>query len=204
MQSIKNRGFTIRLFETDRRRAEELAEKLSWVTVLQSDPTDPSVFTDEHIEHADAFVALTKDEHNILSCAWAASLGVAQTYPVVKRTDYGPFIEAMGITKTFNPQDLAIQEIEKRFSRQRLTRIAELASGALTIFRIRVGRGAEVIGKPLSALDLMPDCMIVVLEHDELTGVVPSASEVLQENDVVFAVVRQGFEQELRKLFAVK
>ena len=82
--------------------------------------------------------------------------------------------------------------------------VAELSGGALAIYRIRVGRGAEVIDKPLSALDLMPDCMIVVLEHDEHTGVVPSAKEVLQENDVVFVVVRRGYEEELRKLFAVK
>jgi trk system potassium uptake protein TrkA len=203
-RSLKNRGFTIRLFETEKERAEELAEKLPWVTVFQSDPTDPSVFTDEHIEHADAFVALTKDEHNILSCAWAASLGVDQTYPVVRRSDYGPFIEAMGITKTFNPQKLAVREIQKQLMHERMTSVAELADGALAIYRIRVGRGAEVVDKPLAELDLMPDCMIVVLEHDEHTGVVPSASEVLQENDVVFVVVRQGYEEELRKLFAVK
>ena len=203
-RTLKNRGFTIRLFETQRVRAEELAEKLPWVTVIQSDPTDPSVFTDEHIEHADAFVALTKDEHNILSCAWAASLGVVQTYPVVRRNDYGPFIEAMGITKTFNPKDLAIREIQQRLIRTRMTCVAELADGELSIYRIRVGKGAQVIDQALSALDLMPDCMIVVLEHDEHTGVVPSASEVLQENDVVFVVVRRGYEEELRKLFAVK
>ena len=203
-RALKNRGFTIRLFETQRARAEELAEKLPWVTVFQSDPTDPTVFTDEHIEHADAFVALTKDEHNILSCAWAASLGVDQTYPVVRRSDYGPFIKAMGITKTFNPQDLAIREIQQRFVRKHLSCVAELAGGELSIYRIRVGRGAKVIDKQLSELDLMPDCMIVVLEHDEHSGVVPSASEVLQENDVVFVVVRRGYEEELRKLFAVK
>jgi hypothetical protein len=46
--------------------------------------------------------------------------------------------------------------------------------------------------------------MMVVLEHDAHTGVVPAASEVLHENDVVFAVVRRGYEEELRKLFAVK
>ena len=82
--------------------------------------------------------------------------------------------------------------------------VAELSNGVLAIYRIRVGRGSEVINKPLSALDLMPDCMIVVLEHDEHTGAVPSANEILQENDVVFAVVRRGYEEELRKIFAVK
>ena len=49
----------------------------------------------------------------------------------------------------------------------------------------------------------MPNCMIIVLEHDEHTGVVPSASEVLEERDVVFVVVREEFVDELRTLFAV-
>ena len=94
-RALQNRGFSIRLFETDSERANELAEKLSWVTVIQADPTDPSVFTDEHIENADAFVALTNDEHNILSCAWAVGLGVGRrptlsshgkiTHPSLKR-----------------------------------------------------------------------------------------------------------------------
>ncbi|HIB00964.1 MAG TPA: hypothetical protein EYO31_03515 [Phycisphaerales bacterium] len=66
-RTLQNRGFSIRLFETELERAKELAEKLPWVTVIQADPTDPSVFTDEHIENADAFVALTGDEHNIPS-----------------------------------------------------------------------------------------------------------------------------------------
>ncbi len=49
----------------------------------------------------------------------------------------------------------------------------------------------------------MPDCMVIVLEHDEHTGVVPSASEVLEERDIVFVVVRQEFVDTLRTLFAV-
>jgi Trk K+ transport system NAD-binding subunit len=68
---------------------------------------------------------------------------------------------------------------------------------------VRVGKGAPVIGKPLSELQLMPDCMVIVLEHDEHTGVVPSASEVLEERDIVFVVVRQEFVDTLRTLFAV-
>jgi trk system potassium uptake protein TrkA len=202
-RALENRGFSIRLFETDSERANELAEKLSWVTVIQADPTDPSVFTDEHIENADAFVALTNDEHNILSCAWAAGLGVAETYPVVSRKDYAPFVKAMGLTHTFSPSELAVAEIEKRLKRKQLTKIATLPGDEMAIYRVRVGKGAPVIGKPLSELQLMPDCMVIVLEHDEHTGVVPSASEVLEERDIVFVVVRQEFVDTLRTLFAV-
>lgn len=203
-RALKNRGFSIRLFETDPYRANELAEKLSWVTVIQSDPTDPNVFTDEHIENADAFVALTNDEHNILSCAWAAGLGVKETYPVVSRTDYAPFIKAMGLTHTFSPSELAVAEIQKRLKRKQLTKIASLTGDDMAIYRVRVGKDAPVIGKPLSELQLMPNCMVIVLEHDEHSGTVPAAHEILEERDVVFVVARQDFVDELRMLFAVK
>ncbi len=203
-RALENRGFSIRLFETDVERANELAEKLPWVTVIQADPTDPNVFTDEHIENADAFVALTNDEHNILSCAWAAGLGVKETYPVVSRKDYAPFVKAMGLTHTFSPSELAIEEIQKRLQRKPLTKIASLEGDEMAIYRVRVGKNAPVIGKPLSELQLMPNCMVIVLEHDEHTGAVPSAQEILEERDVVFVVVREEFLDKLRTLFAVK
>jgi len=203
-RTLQNRGFSIRLFETEVERANELAEKLPWVTVIQADPTNPSVFTDEHIENADAFVALTNDEHNILSCAWAAGLGVKETYPVVSREDYSPFVKAMGLTNTFSPTELAVEEIQKRLARKQMTRVATLSGDQLAIYRIRVGKNAPVSGKPLSELDLMPNCMVIVLEHDEHIGVVPDAHEVLEERDVVFVVVHGEYEDDLRKLFAVK
>ena len=202
-RTLQNRGFSIRLFETDTDRANELAEKLPWVTVMNADPTDPNVFTDEHLENADAFVALTNDEHNILSCAWAISLGVKETYPVVTRRNYDLFTKAMGLTHIFSPRELAIAEIRQRLARKQMTKIAPLASGALNIYRIRIGKNAPVTGIPLSDLTLMPNCMVIVLEHDEHFGVVPSAHAILEEGDVVFAIVRSEFESELRTLFAV-
>jgi trk system potassium uptake protein TrkA len=184
-------------------RANELAEKLPWVTVIQADPTDPNIFTDEHIENADAFVALTNDEHNILSCAWAAGLGVEETYPVVSRKDYAPFVKAMGLTNTFSPRELAVEEIQKRLARKQMTKVCSLSGDNLAIYRIRVGKDAPVSQKPLSELSLMPNCMVIVLEHDEHYGVVPNAHVILEERDVVFVVVHGEYEDELRTLFAV-
>ena len=143
------------------------------------------------------------DEHNILSCAWAAGLGVKETYSLVTRTDYAPFIKAMGLTNTFSPSELAIAEIQRRLARSQMTKVATLAGDDLSIYRVRVGKNAPVSGKPLAELPLMPNCMVIVLEHDEHNGVVPGASEVLAERDVVFVVVRGEYEDELRTLFAV-
>ena len=202
-RTLENRGFSIRLFETNADRANKLAEKLPWVTVINADPTDPSVFADEHLENADAFVALTNDEHNILSCAWAIGLGVKETYPVVSRRDYDLFTKTMGLTHIFSPRELAVSEIQQRIARKQMTKVASLANGTLAIYRIRVGKEAPVAGTPLSKLELMPNCMVIVHEQDEHLGVVPKANEILEERDVVFVVVQAEFESELRTLFAV-
>ena len=110
----------------------------------------------------------------------------------------------MGLTNTFSPTELAVEEIQKRLARKQMTRVATLSGDQLAIYRIRVGKNAPVSGKPLSELDLMPNCMVIVLEHDEHIGVVPDAHEVLEERDVVFVVVHGEYEDDLRKLFAVK
>ena len=130
-------------------------------------------------------------------------LGVEETYPLVTRSDYAPFVKAMGLTHTFSPRELAVAEIRQRLARKQMTKVASLAGDALTIYRIRVGKGAPVAGVPLSELTLMPNCMVIVLEHDEHFGVVPSSHAILEERDVVFVIVRSEFEGELRTLFAV-
>ena len=85
-RALRQRDFSIRLFEIDRQRAEVLAEKLDWVTVIQADPSDRSVFEEENLMQVDAFVALLDhDEHNILGSAWAKSMGAKQAIAVVQR-----------------------------------------------------------------------------------------------------------------------
>ncbi|MCA9414150.1 MAG: Trk system potassium transporter TrkA, partial [Candidatus Omnitrophica bacterium] len=52
-RNLLDRNFSVRLFESDRARAEELAQKLDWVTVIQADPTEIPVFEEEHLADAD-------------------------------------------------------------------------------------------------------------------------------------------------------
>jgi len=93
-RSLRSKRFSIRVFETDQRRAMQLADKLDWVTVMNADPTDPSVFQEESLEKADVFIALTDDdEHNILGSAWVKSMGVANTIAVVQRPQYSHLLQ---------------------------------------------------------------------------------------------------------------
>ena len=113
-RALKEKGFSIRLFEPRRPRAEELGEKLNWVTVIQEDVMDPAVFEEERIAHADAFIALDDDdEHNILACAWAKDRGVMRAIASSDRINYLHLIHHVGIDHAFSPRIQAAEEVHR-------------------------------------------------------------------------------------------
>lgn len=201
-RALKDQPFSIRLFEIDRARAEELADKLDWITVINADPTDAAVFDEEGIAEADAFIALTNDdEQNILGCAWAKSMGVRQVLSVAQRRSYLHLVSRIGVDHAFSPRIVAARQIERELDDQSLRRLASLAEGIIDVYRVRVGGLGEVIGKPLKKVRLTPDFMILAIQHGPEVRV-PGAEDFIHVNDTVLVVGRHGQERRLRKLFA--
>ncbi len=201
-RALRGGNFAIRLFEIDPVRAEELAEKLEWVTVLQADPTDHSVFNEEHLDQVDAFVALLDDdEHNILGCAWAKSLGVPDAIAVVQRPNYMHLLPSVGIDKPFSPRRVAVKEIEQILDDSPIRRMSSLAEGYIDLYRIRVGDDSDVIGQRLRDVKLTPNWMIAILQHDDEMRV-PSADDRIEKGDILQVIGRHGEEGTLKKIFA--
>ena len=201
-RALKDRDFAIRLFETDRARAEELAHKLEWVTVLNADPTDRSVFEDENLAQADVFLALLEDdEHNILGCAWAKSMGVAYASAVVHRRTYMHLLPHVGIDRAFSPRQVAVKEIELVADESGLRHLASLAEGIIDVYRVRVGESSEVVGRPLREIKLTPNWILTAIQHDADVRV-PRADDTISAGDTLLVVGRHGREGTLKKLFA--
>lgn len=203
-RALHDRGFSIRLFETDRARAEELADKLDWVTVLHADPTDRAVFDEEHLERADAFVALLDDdEHNILGSAWAKSLGVAEAIAVVQRPNYFHMLAPVGIDRPFSPRRVAVSEIMDMLDDSALKQVATLAEGALDVYQVRIGQASPVVGKMLREVKTTPHWLIAAVRHIGDVRV-PTATDRLAAGDTVLAIGRSGAESRLKELFGVR
>ncbi|MDH3584841.1 MAG: NAD-binding protein, partial [Phycisphaerae bacterium] len=202
-RALHDKSVAIRLFETNRARAEELADKLEWVTVVNADPTDPAVFEEERIGEADSFVALrTDDEHNILSCAWAKSAGVKQTIAVITRPTYSRLIERVGVDEAVNPSAVAARQIALELDTAGLVPVASLGEGAIQIFRVRVGPRSELLGKPLRKLKLSPKWMVAAIQHGQQIRV-PTAEDFIHVDDNVIVVGKPGDESRLGELFDV-
>ncbi|MBT8484227.1 MAG: Trk system potassium transporter TrkA [Phycisphaerales bacterium] len=200
-RALRDRDFTVRLFETDRGRAEVLAEKLPWVTILHADPTDPSIFEEENLAHADAFLALLDDdEQNILGCAWAKSMGIPFVVAVVQRSHYLHLLRHVGIDRPFSPRQVAVKEIENIVDESPLRLTASLAEGIIDVYRVRVGPTAQVLGRPLKQIKLSPNWIVAAIQR-EGTVRVPQADDTISAGDTLLVVGRRGRESALRKIF---
>jgi trk system potassium uptake protein TrkA len=204
-RALQNTSVSIRLFETRRQRAEELAAKLEWVTVLRADPTEPIVFDDEHLEQADAFAGLApdNDEENIISAAWAKSHGIKLAIVVVQNKGYMRLLQPIGIDYAFTPPVIASQEILGLIDPRPLHAMATMAGGIINVYRAKVKPGSALAGRRLRDLGLSPGWIIAAIEHNG-TARVPGPDDVPHGGDTLLVIGMEGREDMLAALLAAE
>lgn len=195
---LRQRGWSIRLFETDRERAEELAQRLSWVTVLNADPTDTVVFAEEHIGQADVFIAMHQhEEENIVGAVYAKAGGVTETVAVVERARYLDLLYHIGVDRAYSPGMVAARELEILLDDSSFQRLASLASG-VDVFLMRVTDNDLSGERSLTEMNLSPNGVIAAIRREGDVWV-PGARDVIKAGDSIMVIGRAGQEKELRK-----
>ncbi len=205
-RALKSRNFSVRLFETDQARAEELSAKLDWATVLRIDPLDPDTMTLERVDQADAFVAATNnDEQNILAAARAKSMGAKYTVAVLQRDMYLNLVEHVNVDRAFSPRVAAVNEIQQLLNEGPIRHMGALAVGIADIYEVRVpnDNGEGVTGKPLKEVHFPSRAMVAAIQRgDEV--MVPGGEDVIIAGDTVVFIGPQGLEKELGKVFGIR
>lgn len=194
--------FRIRLFEPDRRWAEQLAEDLPHVTVLSVDPTSPEVFAEENIADTDAFVAsTTDDEDNILGALQAQHLGVKRSFAVIQRSTYHQLIEGLGIDRVFSPRIIASDEIRRIAQRRTDPQLAQLDEHGTGIYEFEVSRKAPAAGRTLMELSLPTGCVFIAIQRGDDVHV-PGPKDRIEPEDTIVAIAQEGILKRLKALFA--
>ncbi len=200
-RALRSRVFSVRLFVNNRARAEELAEKLPHVTILEGDPTDVEVFLDEHIEKADAFIAVAQDdEHNVLACGQAKALGVKSAIAVVQRAKYLHLFEHVGIDQAFSPRVVAVNAIQHLIDVGRVRTLASIADGVASVYEVHPSSRCNVLEHELRNIDLPAQTMIAALHRGE-DVFVPGADDKIMIDDRLLVIGPIGINKSLEKIF---
>lgn len=203
-ESLRDRSLAVRLFVRDPEEAEELAERLTWVTVIRGDPTDKDLFAEENLDQADTFVALTDDdETNILASAWVKSAGIKQVIAVVQKPRYTHLLAHVGIDLAFSPRAAAAREINRELDRGPVRWLANLAKGALAVYEIRVPGQSDLTGVALQDLKgRLPGAILGIQRGREVK--VPGPVDRIEAGDIILVLTQRKSHDVLQKAFAAR
>ena len=109
---LSKKKYKIKLIESNRQTADELADELPRVTVVRGNGTSHDLLLEEGIEAMDAFVALTDiDEENMVVSMFANKMNVKKTITQIKGDDLIGMLDELGIKNTVSPREIVANRI---------------------------------------------------------------------------------------------
>jgi trk system potassium uptake protein len=178
------------IFEPDRERCQQLADKLASALVLNGDATDIELLQSEGIEGVGAFVALTPDdENNIISSLVARNLGAAKTIAQIKRIEYMDLACRIGLDAAVSPHLSTVNAIIAAMNSERLLALANLRGLSVQIMEVAIRDDLPLVGRPLKDARLPAPCIVgAVVRGQEVF--IPHGQDALQPGDraIVFTL----------------
>ena len=159
-KDLSEKGLNIKLIEKNKIKANNLAEDLKNVMILNVDGRNVDLLVEENLDNMDAFIASTgNSETNIMSCLMAKSKNIKKTIAIVENMDYFNLSQSIGIDTLINKKLLAANDIFKFVRKGEIVALSKLNDMDAEIVEFIVKENSKVLNKkivdlnfPLSAI----------------------------------------------------
>ena len=197
----------VKLIERDKKRATEIAAKLSKTIVIPRDATDEEVLSEENIENTDVFCAVTNaEEANILSSLLAKRMGAKKVITLVNRPSYTELVERQNIDIAVSPQQITLGKLLTKVRRGDVVKVHSLRRGAAEALETVAHGSAEtskVVGRTVEEIELPDGAMIAAMVRGD-DVIMAHHDEVIESDDHVILFLTKTDEKNIRaveKLF---
>jgi trk system potassium uptake protein TrkA len=182
----KKKKWNIKLIEPDRDTAEELANKLEDVLVLNGNPTDPDLLAAEGINDTDAFISVTEDEEsNIISCLMAKHLKVYKTVALVSKSDYIPLVQTLGLDAAVNKKSAASNEIHRHVRSGHIISVNSLQGINAEIIELQATPKSKVVKKTISNVKFPAGCVVGGILRNGSVYIATGQSQIKPDDQVI-------------------
>ncbi|HEX9736532.1 MAG TPA: Trk system potassium transporter TrkA [Thermoanaerobaculia bacterium] len=191
----------VRIIETDRRRAEELAARFPDHEVLCGDATDPSLLKAERVAEARAFLALTgNDERNLMASLLAQELGVPRVIALVDRTETSHLWRKLGMMQVVSPRSLASERVREYIESGYSANIVSLKRGAAQVIERRLAPASPAAGVTLAEMSPPRGLIVGAVVRGEKVFI-PRGKDRLEVGDTVILFVQEEHVPTVQLLF---
>lgn len=193
--------FKVKLIETDKDKAFEIADDVPGCLVINGDGRNVDLLEEESIYDMDAFIAVTgNSETNIMSCLLAKSKGVKKAIALVENMDYFQLSHSIGIDTLINKKLLAANNIFRYVRKGEVVAMTKLNNMNAELLEFIVTRHSKVCNKKIKDLDFPISAIIGgVVRNGE--GIIALGDFEIKEKDRVVVCCLPQSIQKVEKLF---
>lgn len=194
-------NINIKLIESDKDKAFDLADHLEKTLVIQGDGRDIDLLAQEGIIDMDGFIAVTNDaETNIITCLMAKHLGVTKTIALVDNVDYIPLTQTIGLDSLINKKLIAANNILKFIRKANIISIATLQGIDAEVMEFVAQPNSSVTKKQVKDLKFPENAIIGGIIREDKAFISVGNSKI-EANDKVVVFSLPGTVHKVEKLF---
>lgn len=158
---LSEAGFNVKLIETNKELAHDLADKLNKVLVINGDGRNVELLDEENISEMDAFISVTgNSETNIMSCLVAKSKGVKRTIALVENMEYFQLSQSIGIDTLVNKKLLAANSIFRYIRKGDVVAMTRLNNMNVELLEFKVKPNSKICNKLIKDIDFPRSAII--------------------------------------------
>ena len=200
-QLSQEKNKRVKLVESNRERAEQLAEHLDNCLVIHGEGSDIDLLVKEGLSDMDAFVAVTADEEsNLVTCLLAKHLQVKKTVALLSNGAYIPISQSIGLDAAVNTK-LAVSREVMRFLRGKNVRSVATVHGLdAEILEIEARPRSTITREILMNQELPKGVLIAaVLKGNSIE--IATGNTHIEAGDRAYVFVMPGMIAQAEKLF---
>ena len=200
-KELSSEGYSVKLIENNSEKAEDLANSLPNVLVLNIDGTRVDLLSEESLEDMDAFIATTGDsQKNIMSCLMAKSKNISRTIAIVDNTDYFELSESIGVDTLINKKLLAANQIFRFIRKGNILELNKLNNMNAEVLEFLISEESKVVGKKIKDLDFPRSAIIGGVIRDRV-GKIALGDFIIKKGDRVLVCSLYNAINKVEKLF---
>ena len=161
------KGLSVKIAHPDAAKCEIMATELEHALVLNGDPADEELLTDEYVDGNTVFIAADRDEErNLLSAVLAKGRSQrSRVLGVTSRSTYVPILTAIGLDVVLCPLNIAVSNILQYLRKGVVVQMGALETKEATAIEFIASE--RLHGKPIHKLGLPQNVLIGALLREK-------------------------------------
>ncbi len=202
--TLRNSIEDVVLIEENPALAEEAAGQYQKVRVINGSASEVDILKESGIEAADAYIAVSSEDHvNIVSAVLAKKMGAETTIISTAAPDYMAVMDTLDIDTVINARFLAVDQILKYVRGRGISAISSFAECEAEALELVPEEGSPITRAPLKDLSFPSNSLVgAVCRGDEV--LLANGNLQIRPGERVIVFCQQAEGRRLQKLFMKK